>query len=398
MDIESPTPMLGGLSPQQFMRKHWQKQALLVRQTGLDYLAEDLSPRDLFALAAQDSIQSRLIQHNPRTGWQLQHGPFDANQPLPSAKSKAPWTVLVQRVDTAHEATHALLQRFAFVPQARLDDVMVSYASAGGGVGPHVDSYDVFLLQLHGQRRWRYGKQADLSLVPDLPLKILERFEPSHEALLSPGDMLYLPPGWGHDGVAEGGDCVTVSIGFRAPSRGELLREMLHRAVDELDDAQADELDAQLGAKLRALYADKQQTATASPGRIPQALQEFAMDSVAKFLVNPMTDVGFGQKNTHLRLGEWLSEPGGHAPEPSGLAHRWPQPLVLAAASRMLYDDTHIFLNGQSWRAGGADAKLMRTLADARGLNTAQLKSASAGAKALLQDWLAQGWLVGTKA
>ena len=129
------------------------------------------------------------------------------------------WTLLVQGLDLHLQAAHELLSRFRFVPDARLDDLMLSYASDGGGVGPHLDSYDVFLIQVHGRRRWRIGRAKDRSLVDGLPLKILRHFEPEHEWLLEPGDMLYLPPLWAHDGVAVG-ECMTASVGFRAPATG----------------------------------------------------------------------------------------------------------------------------------------------------------------------------------
>ena len=149
------------------------------------------------------------------------------------------------------------LSRFRFVPQARLDDLMISYASDGGGVGPHFDSYDVFLLQAQGRRRWRIGRQKDLTLRDDLPLKILANFEPEEEYVLEPGDMLYLPPLYAHDGVAQG-ECQTYSIGFRSPGRGELARELLQRLSDDA---------AELAGE--SLYRDPSQEATAAAGRDP---------------------------------------------------------------------------------------------------------------------------------
>src|SRR5206468_11058205 len=137
-----------------------------------------------------------------RGRWQMKGGPF-ARRALPPV-SQAHWTLLVQGVDLHDDRAHELLQRFAFVPQARLDDLMVSWASDGGGVGPHFDSYDVFLLQTHGQRRWRIGRAHDAKLDPNAPLKILRRFVPEQEFVLDAGDMLYLPPQWAHDGVAVG--------------------------------------------------------------------------------------------------------------------------------------------------------------------------------------------------
>ena len=184
-------------------------------------------------MAADEAVESRMIVSKP-AGWQLKHGPF-ARTAFPPLKQKR-WTLLVQGVDLHLDVAHEMLQRFRFVPDARLDDLMISWASDGGGVGPHFDSYDVFLLQASGQRRWRIGRQKDLSLQPGVPLKILSHFEPEEEHVLNPGDMLYLPPRWAHDGDAVGGDCTTCSIGFRAPQRGGLAGELLQRMADELDD------------------------------------------------------------------------------------------------------------------------------------------------------------------
>ncbi len=421
MDIDQPTPLLAGLSPAQFMRQHWQKKPLLVRNTGLDYFTLDPLPLDadaLLDLAAQEQVQSRAVLQRPATGkgrlatpsYQLLHGPFDAANPLPQGPC-APgvsWSVLVQGVDTHHTPTHALLQQFRFVPDARLDDVMVSLASKGGGVGPHFDSYDVFLLQVRGQREWRIGPQRDLSLREGLPLKILRHFEPTQTHVLNPGDMLYLPPKWAHDGVALADGCMTFSIGFRAPSKGEMLKELLHRVIDQLDD----EDNVGLAQRMAARYADGDQCATATPGKVPQGLQEFAIKLIASELLNTMANTEkalekssakaggsgkgpFADKNLACTLGEWLSEPNNAHADPEVIVPRWTpaRGVTLCARTRMLYDDHHLFVNGQSWRAAGADARLMRTLADTRTLTALQLKSASEGALGLLKSWLAQGWL-----
>ena len=149
---------------------------------------------------------------------------------------KREWTLLVQGVNLHDDRAHALMNRFRFIPDARLDDLMISYATDGGGVGAHFDSYDVFLLQVHGKRRWRIGAQRDLSLKPGLPLKVLQHFDAEEEWVLEPGDMLYLPPHIAHDGVAEG-ECMTASIGFRAPSTQELTGQFLYHLAERAGDA-----------------------------------------------------------------------------------------------------------------------------------------------------------------
>lgn len=364
---DEPLALLGGLSPARFMRRHWQKKPLLIRQAIADF-QPPLDRGALFDLAGQEGVESRLIEH-ARAGWSLRQGPF-ARRALPP-QSRQRWTLLVQGVDLHHDAAHALLQRFRFVPDARLDDLMVSWASEGGGVGPHFDSYDVFLLQATGRRRWRIGRQKDFSLRPDVPLKILQRFEPEEEFVLEPGDMLYLPPRWAHDGEAVGGDCMTCSIGFRAPQRGGLAGELLQRMADALEDD--------------TLYRDPQQAATAQPARLPDGLQAFAADALQRLL---------GERDAlALALGEVMTEPKPNTwfDEPSGA---WaPGALRLDRRTRMMYDERHVFINGEGLRAGGADARLMRRLADQRHLNAGDVRRASADALAVLADWFEAGWL-----
>jgi len=326
-----------------------------------------LKRNELFALAAEEGVESRLVQHKA-AGWTLRHGPFTRRQ-LPSL-NQAGWTLLVQGVDLHVQAAHELLARFRFVPDARLDDLMVSYASDGGGVGPHVDSYDVFLLQVQGRRRWRVGRTTDAALQPDVPLKILARFEPELEWVLEPGDMLYLPPRWAHDGVAEG-ECMTCSIGFRSPARSEAARELLQRLAELGDDAM--------------LYRDPLQPATPHPGAIPEALQAFGRDAIARALAEPHA--------FERALGEWLSEPKPRVwfdvvgPLVRGRG------VVLDRRSRMLYDTRHVFINGESFRAAGRDTTLMHELADRRMLSAHQLRRLSPGAAQLLADWAEAGWL-----
>ena len=226
MDIDIPLTLLGGLTPAQFMKRHWHKKPLLVRQA-IPGFEPCVGRAELVDMLAQEDVESRLIVHDPQ-GWKLRHGPLPRRSLPPFSQKR--WTFLVQGVDLHHQGVHQLLQQFRFVPDARLDDLMISYASDGGGVGPHFDHYDVFLLQAHGRRRWRIGRQKDLSLVPDVPLKLLQNFVPEQEFVLEPGDMLYLPPKWAHDGIAEG-ECMTWSIGFRSPQAGELARELLQGQI-----------------------------------------------------------------------------------------------------------------------------------------------------------------------
>ncbi|MEZ5705641.1 MAG: cupin domain-containing protein [Burkholderiaceae bacterium] len=349
------------------MRRYWQKKPLLIRGA-VPGFRPLMDRQALFALAGEDSVESRLIVRRPK-GWTLKHGPF-ARSSLPPLKQKD-WTLLVQGADLHLDAAHELLKRFRFVPDARLDDLMISWASDGGGVGPHFDSYDVFLLQASGQRRWRIGRQRDFSLQPDVPLKILEHFDPEEEHVLDPGDMLYLPPKWAHDGVAVGSDCMTYSIGFRVPQRGGLAGELLQRMADEFED--------------ETLYRDPRQAATATPAAMPPALEAFALEGL-KRLLNERQSLAcaLGEVMTEPKPKVWFDEPDSP----------WTTRAVsLDRRTRMMYDAHHVFINGESFRAGGSDARLMRRLADQRSLDSRSVAKASQGARALLQDWYEAGWI-----
>jgi 50S ribosomal protein L16 3-hydroxylase len=307
--------------------------------------------------------------------WTLRRGPF-GKRALPSVRQPG-WSLLVQGVDIQHEWVADLKQALNFIPSARLDDVMISYATDGGGVGPHFDSYDVFLLQAHGQRRWRIGAQRDLRLRNDLPLKILSHFNPEAEWVLEPGDLLYLPPRYAHDGIAVG-ECMTWSIGFRAPRQDELAQEMLARLADRAADELAD-----------TMYQDAGQVATRQPGQIPAALQSFTQAAVAALLRQP--------RLLDQCLGEYLTEPKAQVWfDASARAPRLGRHdgVKLDRRSQMLYDRTHIYLNGESWRAGGDDARWMRRLADRRELSATELAQTSEAVRSLLSDWLEAGWLI----
>ena len=376
MDINQPLALLGGLSPQLFMKRHWQKKPLLVRQA-IPGFKPLLDRSELFELAALEDGQARMVMQDSAeaSGWRFKHGPFE-RRTLPALKRPG-WTILVQGVDLQHDAVHALMNQFRFVPDARLDDLMISYATDTGGVGPHFDSYDVFLLQAHGRRRWRIGRQKDLSLQPDMPLKILANFVPEEEFILEPGDMLYLPPRYAHDGIAMG-ECMTYSIGFRQPNKGELARELLQRLAEDAEEA--------VGV---AVYKDPGQEAVAQPGEIPDQMVAFAQEALQGALKNPEV---LGRA-----LGEYLTEPKANvwfdSAEPAGSDQAGP--VRLDRRTKMMFDARHIFINGESFRAAGRDATLMRRLADDRCLSRQDLARTSAEARALMQSWGDAGWLHG---
>jgi 50S ribosomal protein L16 3-hydroxylase len=365
-----PHPLLGHFSAETFMRRYWQKKPLLIRQAITD-IQPMLSRQQLFALAQSEDVESRLVTHDPKAGhWRVKSGPM-TRRSLPSL-SKSHWTLLVQGVDLHDDPVAQLRDQFRFIPDARLDDVMISYATDQGGVGPHFDSYDVFLLQVHGQRRWRISQQQDLSLREDTPLKVLRHFKAQDSWVLNPGDMLYLPPHCAHEGVALG-ECMTYSIGFKADTPQALAQQLLPRLADVS------------AVKETARYRDSFQLATDQPARIPAKLQTFAQQALEQAV---------RQKHaSDTVLGEWLSEPKAQV----WFDAQGPQDLqtgiVLDRKTKMLYDQRCIYINGESWRCAGADARMLRLLADKKTLNHQQIQGASDSLVDLLNEWVQAGWV-----
>ena len=372
MNVNQPLPLLGGLAPERFMRRHWQNKPLLIRQAWPD-VRPPIDRAGLFDLAGAEGVESRLVTRFDGA-WKLRQGPLTRRQ-IPSP-AKPGWTLLVQGLDLHLDAAHAMLAPFRFVPEARLDDLMLSYATDGGGVGPHLDSYDVFLLQVHGHRRWRVGPVKDRSLVPGMPVRLLANFQPTEEFVLAPGDMLYVPPLWGHDGIAEG-ECMTASIGFRAATATTLAQELLHQLADDLAPPEA-------GAR-ETIYRDPGAPATDTPGRLPASLTDFARASIAQALKDPLAlGRALGVLMTEPKPQVWF-DAGGPLPSATG--------VQLDRRSRMAWDDRHVFINGEAFVAGGRDARLMHLLADERQLAAAQVAQLSAGARGLLDDWADAGWV-----
>ncbi|MBL8525668.1 MAG: cupin domain-containing protein [Betaproteobacteria bacterium] len=353
---------LGGISAQKFLKDYWQKRPLLVRGA-FPNLIEPLSKQEIFALAARDDAESRLISRNGAQ-WQLTHGPISRRQ-MATAK-KGLWTLLLQDTQHFSRKAHQLLAAFNFIPHARVDDLMVSYAIAGAGVGPHIDSYDVFLLQGSGSRRWRISAQKDLRLKEGAPLKLLAKFKPEQEFVLKTGDMLYLPPGYAHDGIAES-ECLTWSIGFRAPSSQELGQAFLDYVRDDI--------------KLGGQYEDADLIPTATPGAIDRQMRNrFAamIRSVVATVATPAT--------LDICVGRYLTEPKQHVyfdyPEPELAPAAFRKAVLrhglrLDLKSRMLYDEDRFFINGEQWQILPADRALFRILADCRELTPPILTESS---------------------
>ena len=376
MQKNKALPLLGGLSPEQFMKRHWQKKPLLIRQA-VPNMKPLIERAELLSMLENEEVESR---HIVRKGakWTLKKGPM-ARKSLPSFKTPD-WTVLIQGVDLHHDAVHALLQQFRFVPDARLDDLMISFATDGGGVGPHFDSYDVFLLQAQGQRKWRIGRQKKFELQEGVPLKILKDFKPEAEFVLNPGDMLYLPPGYAHDGVAIG-ECMTYSVGFRVPRSAELASDLLMGLSEELaeDSGSANDL----------LYQDPNQSPAIQDASIPLGMQQFAAKAVAKALNDPqLLNCLLGESLTAPKANVWFD-----TPDQDDLSNFvWPKDIQLDRRTKMLFDAKHIFINGESFKAAGQDAKLLRKLANDKFLPSAHAAQLSENAAELIQAWWEEGW------
>jgi 50S ribosomal protein L16 3-hydroxylase len=333
--------LLGDLTARGFLRGYWQKRPLLVRGA-LPGFCGLVTRTELARLAARDDVESRIVER--RGGrWETGYGPFKKIK-MPVSR----WTLLVNGVNLHLRAVDALLQRFSFVPQARLDDVMVSYAAPGGGVGPHVDHYDVFLLQGPGRRAWRVE---------------------SRRFVVEPGDLLYLPPGLRHDGVALE-ECFTYSIGFRAPRGTELgaaFLDWLHeRGLPEAD------------------YRDAGMKPAARPGQLPKEIISFADALLAR--------IRWSRSDVERFVGEYLSEPKPHVVFSPGRGRRACASSIvrLDAKARLLYRGRRFFLNGESFELSGKRAAGLRELADHRIAEGARL--ARVGLASLISRWQRLGY------
>jgi 50S ribosomal protein L16 3-hydroxylase len=365
----------GGMDARDFLARYWQKRPLLVRGA-FPAFAEPITVRALLQLAQRDDCEARIVARSGAR-WRLMHGPFRA------AELRRPpqrdWTILVQGLNHFVPPADRLMRLFDFVPYARLDDVMASYAVAGGGVGPHFDSYDVFLVQGRGRRRWRISRQRDLALDPRAPLKVLRDFQPTQEWVLEPGDMLYLPPNVAHEGTALE-PCVTYSIGFRAPTERELASEFLAFLQDQ-------------SAFAERRYAD--------PGLRP-VTRPAAIDAGLVARCTHMIEHAVRWTRADIRhfLGRYLSEPKPHVrftpPAPSLPRRAFERAcsragVRLAAATGLLYRGGDFFINGEQVRAGGAARRAIERLADDRALPPRTRLTRAAAA--LLYNWYRAGYL-----
>jgi 50S ribosomal protein L16 3-hydroxylase len=372
--ITSAVHVLGDMSPKQFMREHWHKKWRHIPKA-ISGFAELVTPTEIFALACRADVESRLIIKTSKD-WTMERGPFKAARlkKLPARD----WTLLVQGLNLHVPAADALLHRFNFLPHARLDDVMVSLAAPGGGVGPHFDSYDVFLLQGIGTRQWKVSEQKDLDLVEGAPLKILKKMKVDAQFDLTAGDMLYLPPHVAHDGIAvqREGFCTTYSIGFRAPTHQEIADTFLQWLTDTT------ELDGRL--------SDPDLTATERPGKIPASYVREVERAINKLEINRGTIAQFaGCFATEPKQSVVFDAPD----EPlsrSKFAKLAANGVRLAAGTLCGYDDLHLYVNGDPFVMMG-DAEFWQGLADLRAAKVSpSLKTETIDA---LYAWYEDGWL-----
>lgn len=375
MPARHPYPiqqLLGGLSVGRFLSEYWQKKPLLVRQAipGFQGL---LTPEGLKKLAEQEDAESRLVSHR-RGQWNLDHGPFDAEQ-LGTLPTRG-WSLLVSGVNHFLAEADALLHAFNFIPYSRLDDLMVSLAPTGGGVGPHFDSYDVFLIQGFGRRRWEISAQEDLELVAGAPLRILKHFEPEQSWELEPGDMLYLPPKYAHNGVALG-ECMTYSVGFRAPSTQEIATQFLVHLQDTI--------------ALEGRYADPDLKRQRHPAEISAAMLEQ--------ITGMIKQIQWGRADILEFVGRYISEPKAHVffepPRPAlgpaaFLKQACRRGVTLDRRSQLLFRGCQFFCNGERFDAPRHLVPELQRLADTRNLPAQDL---SDELSELLHAWYLAGYV-----
>ncbi|WP_313117188.1 ribosomal protein uL16 3-hydroxylase [Ectopseudomonas guguanensis] len=383
MNPDTPLKLLGGLTAREFLRDYWQKKPLLVRQAIPDF-ESPISPDELAGLALEEEVESRLVIEHGERPWELQRGPFneDTFQDLPERD----WTLLVQAVDQFVPEVAELLENFKFLPKWRIDDLMISFAAPGGGVGPHFDNYDVFLLQAHGHRRWQIGQMCDSDspLLPHADLKILAEFEPTDEWVLAPGDMLYLPPCLAHCGTAED-DCMTYSVGFRAPSAAEVLTHFTDFLGQFLPDEER--------------YSD----ADIQPSEDPNQIQRDALERLKALLNEHMSDerllmTWFGQFMTEPKYPELVA--GIEIEEEDFLgALEDGAILIRNPSARMAWsevgEDLVLFASGQSRLVSTSLRELLKLICSADALHVENLAAwlADDEGRTLLWELVKQGSL-----
>ena len=375
--------LLGNLSIDEFLRDYWQQKPVLIRNAWPNF-EPLLSAQELAGLSLEDDIESRLILEQGQDGpWEIRKGPFSEKDYRSLPKSH--WTLLIQAIDHWVPEAAELLEHFRFIPSWRIDDLMISYAVDGGSVGPHYDQYDVFLLQAEGQREWRIGQHCDSNspIIGNTRLRILSEFEETERWVLNPGDMLYLPPQLAHYGIAQG-ECMTYSIGFRAPSVSQLLETSLDVVLPTLTENQR-YCDAGIQPAVSASRIDQQATERLA-NLLTSELQK--PEVLAKILGQLMTEPKYSEllpeAENEITWDEWLDTVEGES-------------LLRHEHARFAYftdDNQCLFFNhGECTVLPKPCTQLVATLGDYRQYSIDQLQHLALddqGKNLLLQLWAQQ--------
>lgn len=328
--------MFGDISIETFLRDYWQKKPLLIRNAFPDFQSP-ITQDELAGLACETDTSRIVIEKGGKHPWEVRHGAFDDDDftNLPETH----WTLLVNDTDQFLPELKAVMEPFRFIPDWRIDDLMISFAVEGGSVGPHVDEYDVFLIQAQGQRRWQITTQPAHpdNFLPDLELRIMRDFQPEQEWVVNPGDMLYLPPNVPHYGVALN-ECMTYSVGFRAPSQADMLEKLVEELLEE--------------PRLKQRFSDAERQLQGNPGELAAA----DMDRLVDFVVDALPQ---DEQALQRWLGKYLSTPKNPSEPPETYPIDRPELSRLIKAkkrftkaldSRLLYfqtgDDVYLFANG----------------------------------------------------
>lgn len=383
MNPEQPLPYLGGLTATEFLRDYWQKKPLLVRNA-FPELAYRLSPEDLMELSQEEGVEARIVLEHGKQPWELRKGPFSEKQykQLPDSH----WTLLVQAVDHYLPELADYLEHFSFLPGWRIDDIMISYAVQGGSAGPHYDMYDVFLIQGIGQRRWQLGQMCDENSerVEGTALRILQNMERHFDEIVNPGDLLYVPPGMAHNGIAQN-ECTTYSIGFRAPVLGQMLDRLVEAVFESASGQQ--------------LFTDADRTAISRPA----ALEPEDIERLRQQILPLLSDDELFART----LGTFLSEPKYDDYEPMGVEMKLEEIrqtinngtlLRRDPASHILYTLNQnsvaaLFINGQEVPFSEEHSAFIQLLADNRRIEAKSLEAWLNNDEALI--WLADQLAMG---
>lgn len=350
MRLNRKTHILGKTSVNDFLKNYWQKKPLLIKNAIPNFVSP-ITESDLFIIAQNEEAVSRLIEHKQGI-WQVKYGPFKKSD-LPK-KTNIPWTILVQNINHYFPFAESFLNLFKFIPYARLDDLMISYATKKGSVGPHFDSYDVFLFQAQGTREWKISDQKKFTLDKQSSIKIITNFKSKNSWVLKPGDMLYLPPNIGHWGISQSDDCVTYSIGFRAPGTFEIQSKFLDFIQDHLITNENE------------IYKDPNLTPQKNPAEISS--------NMTKAIRNIVDRLRWDKSSINHFIGQLLSEPI----ENSIFETRKPlslkafeksivhKTLRLNSKTRMLFIKNNFYINGEFIKIDKKYTSFLKQLANDR--------------------------------